>query len=99
MVRQTTTPSHSLKPARPLLAALFPVGLANDTISVVSTPHLLLPLSLVVVHLVTSTDGQDSISLGILSSSLVQGNGGTDTLNVAGTTTSSSVRGGVAATS
>ena len=71
-------------------------GLANDSIELISTSTL--SSSSVYGGSATegANDGQDSLVFGKITSSLAQGNGGSDTLLVSGTSTSSSVRGGKA---
>ena len=69
-------------------------GLANDTITLVSTSTFKNSSVYGGGTSATSTDGADSITLGAVNSSFAQGNGGADTFNIAGTTTSTTVRGG-----
>jgi Ca2+-binding RTX toxin-like protein len=69
-------------------------GQANDTISVNSSSTLVSSSIYGAASTGGSTDGADSIELGTLSSSLLQGNAGNDTFYVAGKTTNSTTLGG-----
>ena len=69
-------------------------GLANDTITLVSTSTFKNSSVYGGGTSATTTDGADSITLGAVNSSFAQGNAGADTFNIAGTTTSTTVRGG-----
>ena len=72
-------------------------GLANDTINLVGTTTLLSSSVYGGGATGGSSDGADSINLGTVSSSFVQPNAGSDTINITATTTSSTVRGGKSA--
>ena len=60
-------------------------GLANDTITLVSTSTFKNSSVYGGGTSATSTDGADSITLGAVNSSFARGNGGADTFNIAGT--------------